>query len=163
MKKYLKYFAPAAALLALVAFILLLVTPGVVSVSNNSQYNFPGTTVLFGGTVKFLIFEGQVKLAWSALVAWILIIIAVVAFVVLFVLEMLKVSVLDKYAPFIKLGLSALLIIAAIFVFVTVPVFEAVNELRDLSIGVGYVFAGILAILAAGVGAVPSVLGLIKK
>ena len=165
MKKYLKFFGPVAAVLALVAFILMLATPGVVQASGNSQYNYPGTTVLFGGDVTFLWFTGHITLAWSALVAWILLILAFVVIVAMFVLEMLNIKALDKYALFIKLGAAALLLIAGIFVFVSCAVFKAVNEFSGdgYRLGVGYIFAGILTILAGGVAAVPSVLGLIKK
>lgn len=165
MKKYLKYFAPAAALLALVAFILMLATPGVVQTSGNSQYNYPGTTVLFGGDVTFLWFTGHITLAWSALIAWILLIVSFVAIVAMFVLEMLKIKVLDKYSQYIKLGAAALLLVAGIFVFVSSAAFTAVNEFSGsgYGLGVGWVFAGILTVLAAIVAAVPSVLALIKK
>ena len=165
MKKYLKYFAPAAALLALVAFILMLATPGVVQVSGNSQYNYPGTTILFGGDVQFLIWTGHLKPSWSALVAWILLIVAFAVIVAMFVLEMLNIKTLDKYAQFIKLGAAALLLVAGIFVFVTCAAFKGVNEFSGdgYRLGIGYIFAGILTILAAAVAATPSVLALIKK
>ena len=48
MKKVLQFAGIISLALAIIAFILFMATPGVVLKSGNSQYNYPGTTVIFG-------------------------------------------------------------------------------------------------------------------
>ena len=49
MKTYLKFAGAVAFVFALVAFILLMATPGAYSNGILGDYNYPGTLVIFGG------------------------------------------------------------------------------------------------------------------
>ena len=71
MKKALKFSGAVAALFALVAFILLMATKGVIQdVSSNSQIIWQGTTVLFGGKQETILGDIVYHPAWTGLVGW---------------------------------------------------------------------------------------------
>ena len=172
MKKYLRFANLAAALLALVGFILIMATHIANYKNGNLTGYYEGANAIFGAGKVSSSYGGTTvtsnfdeKLAWSGLLAWIFALLAILALVVVGVLPLLKVSALAKVEGFVVLGAAALLLIAAIFVFVTKSVFFSVNEYNatNFSVGAGWVIGGVLFILAAAVAACPVVLKLLGK
>ncbi len=175
MKKFLKIAGPIAAaissplamLFILIAFILQMATPGI-HVSGSVlglgySGDISGTSLIFGNS------DSGFKLSWSALIAWILLILTFLALLALLVFEIIKFAGVEKFAKklnisfsvlmiIIRLAISALLIIASVFIFIGCVTFCSANGFSgsDMSLGVGWIFAGILAILAAVVAPIPS-------
>ena len=173
MKKLFKFAGLAAALLALIGFILIMATHVANYKDGNLSGYFEGMNAIFGTgktstTVGSITAVGDFddKLAWSGLLAWIFALLAILALVCVSVLPLLKVKALDKFLGLITLVAAGLLIVAAIFAFVSKGVLFAVNEYNnanDWTLGAGWVIGGILFILAGGVAACPVVLGLLGK
>ena len=172
MKKYLKFSGIVALVFALVAFILLMASHSVVYAENTANW-YSGISAVFGGGTAQISIGGwsnsgsvDAKLAWPALIGWILILVAMVIILAGIILPLLKVKALDKFLGLITLVAAGLLIVAAIFAFVSKGVLFAVNEYNnanDWTLGAGWVIGGILFILAGGVAACPVVLGLLGK
>lgn len=165
MKKFLQFSGLIAAGLALAAFIFLLAGAGLVYRNNNSAYYVPGTIVIFGGDLKMSILTLQCDLAPTALIAWIFVLLAMLALIVISVLPLLKVKALDKFAGLIALCAAGLLLIAGILLFFNKVAFTGANSnaFDDYHLAFPHVFAAILSIGAAGVAALPTVMGLIGK
>ena len=156
MKKFLQFSGIIAAGLALIAFIFLLAGNGLVYKSGSLSHNIAGVYVIFGG---------DYKLAATALIGWILVLLSMLVLIALFVLPLLKVNALDKFAGLITLCAAGLLIVAAILIFCSKAAFVSANgTLYDNhSLSFAFVFAGILAILAAICAALPACLNLVSK
>ena len=177
MKKLFKFAPLCALLLAIVAFILLLAGQALVhdyQVLGQSMHDFySGPVVLFGqgdaavlGTsVKYAADDG-IKSAWNAILAFIFIIVALVALLLSSVMVFVKIKALEKFGGLIALIAGGLLLVAGIFIFFTVPAFFSANELGDtknFALGGGWVVAAILAILGGVASACPAVLALVEK
>lgn len=168
MKKFLKYSGIIAAILAIVAFILMLACP---AVRSGDDIVAKGTTVLFGkketSTVLGVTFTGETKLAWSALVGWIFVIVALIILLLGIILPLVKVTALEKFAGVLNLVAVVLLIVAGVFAFISLSVFCTANGLDSVpekwSLGAGWVIAGILAIVGGVVAILPAVVDLIGK
>ena len=159
MKKYLKYSGIVACLFALVAFILFMATTGVFYKYGNTQYNYPGTTVLFGATGQtWLGTETHINLAWTGLVGWILIIVAMLILAAGIVLPLLKVKALDKYAGILNLVAVCALVAAGILLFCSRAAFCGANnwDTDGANLGAGWVIAGILSILGGVCAVLPA-------
>lgn len=165
MKKYLKYSGIIAALFAVVAFILMMATPGMKYVSGNSVYNYPGTLVIFGGTQEGLLLNIEYKLAATALIAWILILAAVVILLLGVILPLLKVNALQKFAGVLNLVAVIALVVGGILLFFSKAAFISVNEMStdNAHLGGGWVAAGILAIFAGCFAILPAAFDFIGK
>ena len=172
MKKFLKYAPICAALLALVAFVLLLATPGIVN--SDSKTIFSGVEVLFGGkreiyVLGFKIYEGSFKGTWSGLLAFIFVILAFLELAAEAILPLLKGKKTCKYVKYSNLCAALLLVVGGVFAFVSNSTFIAVNEFENLAksyeftLGAGWIIAGILMILAGLVAVLPTLLGLLSK
>ena len=162
MKKLLQFAGVISAALAIISFILMMATPGVVLVSGNSQYNYPGTTVIFGSDEAFdlvnaILGSGTTKPSPLALIGWILLLVGLVIVLVGVILPLLKINALEKFAGILDIVALICLVIAGIFMFIVVPTFYNANGVENIpdgaGIGAGWVIAGILAI-AAGVFAI---------
>ena len=163
MKKFLQFSGLIAAALALAAFIFLLAGNGLVYNSGNTSYHVPGTIVIFGGDLKMLL-TITCKPAATALIAWIFVLLSMLALIAVFVLPLLKVKALDKFAGLITLCAAGLLLIAAILIFCSKAAFVGANNaFDDYGLTFAFVFAGILSILAAGVAALPACMNLLGK
>ena len=170
MKKALKFSGLAALLFALVAFILLMASHSVVYADNTANW-YSGISAVFGGGTAQVDIMGwsksgsvDAKLAWPALIGWILIVVAMVILLAGVVLPLLKVKALDKFAGMITLCAAALLVVAAILIFCSKAAFVAANNaFDDYGLSFAFVFAGILSILAAGIAALPACMNLIGK
>lgn len=169
MKKFLQFSGIIAAVLAIVAFILLLATPAAM---RGDEIVAKGTTMLFGKkeavvVAGFNLGTSEVKLAWSALLAWIFVIVALVILLLGIILPLLKVTALQKFAGILNLVAVVLLVVAGIFAFISLAVFCSANGLDSVpekwSLGAGWVIAGILAIVAGAIAILPAAMDLIGK
>ena len=172
MKKVLKFAPLCALLLAIVAFILMMATNSVVYNGNNINSWYDGVSAIFGkgksqlgGGGLSLISDFEGKLAWNALLAWIFILVALLALLVSSVTVFVKIKALEKFGGLIALISAGLLLVAGIFLFFTVPAFAGANEFNSdgWALGGGWVVAAILAIVAGAVSAFPAVLALVEK
>ncbi len=164
MKKALKFAGIVACVLALVAFILLMATVGFYAKSGSLRVDTEGIKVLFGEKGNYV----DTKLAWSGLLAWIFIILAMIILALGFILPLVKVKALDKYAGILNLVAVALLVVAGIFIFISPAVFNSANggdsdSLKYAHLGEGWIVAGILAILGGAVAICPAVVDFIGK
>lgn len=165
MKKYLKFSGIVAAVFALVAFILLMATTGVFYKYGNSQYNYAGTTVLFGAEEQTWLGTVKVKPAATGLIGWILIIVALVIILLGIILPLLKVKALEKFAGVLNLVAVAALITAGILLFFSKGAFCSANEWNadDAHLGAGWVIAAILAIVGGACAILPAAVDFVGK
>ena len=156
MKKFLQFSGLIAAGLALAAFIFLLAGNGLVYKSGNFSHSIPGTNVIFGG---------DYTLAATALIGWILVLLAMLALIVVSVLPLLNVKALDKFAGLITLCAAGALLVAAILIFCSKAAFVSANGslLNNYGLSFAFVFAGILSILAGLLAALPAGMNLLGK
>ena len=174
MKKFLKFSGIVALVFALVAFILLMAAHSVVYADNTANW-YSGISAVFGnGTAQVDIMgwskSGSVdaKLAWPALIGWILMLVAMVIILLGIVLPLVKVKALDKFAGVLNLVAVGALVTAGILVFFTEPAFGAANEwseeaIKAWTLGGGYVAAGILSIIGGAVAILPAAVDFIGK
>ena len=173
MKKVLQFAGIISLALGVIAFVLFLATPGIVLKSGNSQYNYPGTTVLFGSkeAVTVLGFDtgatAVTKPSVLALVGWILLIVGLLIVLAGVVLPLLKVKALEKYSVILNIAACVLFVLAGIFAFIVLPTFYSANGYDSVpdyaSIGAGWVIGGILAILAGLFAVLPAAASFVNK
>lgn len=156
MKKFLQFSGLIAAGLALAAFIFLLAGNGLIWKDGNFSHTIPGVNVIFGG---------DYKLAATALIGWILVLLAMLALITVSVLPLLKVKALDKFAGLITLCAAGLLLVAAILIFCSKAAFVGANGnlYKNYSLTFAFVFAGILSIGGAVVATLPACMNLLGK
>lgn len=182
MKKLLKFAPLCALLLGAVAFILMMATHAITYsaeaggiVSASGWYS--GAAVIFGKGPEYAsgsilgfggagegTFEG--KLAWNALLAFIFFVVALVALLLSSLMVFVKIKALEKFGGLIALVAAGLLLVGGIFLFFTLPAFAAANEWSStdgFKLGVGWIIAAILAIVAGVASACPAVLALVEK
>ena len=174
MKKFLQFSGIIALVLGLVAFILLMASHSVVYADNTANW-YSGISAVFGGGTAQVSIAGwsnsgsvNAKLAWPALIGWILILVAMIILLAGVVLPLLKVKALEKFAGVLNLVAVAALVTAGILVFFTEPAFGAANEWSEESIkawtlGGGYIAAAILAILGGVVAILPAAVDFVGK
>ena len=178
MKNLLKFAPLCALLLAIVSFILLLAGQALVhdyqvlGSNLHDYYTAPvvmfgqGEAVLLGTSVKYAADDG-VKGAWNAILAFIFLIVALVALVVSSIMVFVQIKALEKFSGLIALVAGGLLLVAGIFMFFTKGAFAAANDwedgLKDYGLGAAWVISAILAILGGLVSAFPAVLALVEK
>ena len=156
MKKFLQFAGLISAVLAIVAFILLLAGKALVYETSSTQSFVSGTRALFGGKEETILGTVEYKPAATALIAWILVLVAIIILVAGVVLPLLKVNALEKVAGLLNLVAVCALVVGGILLFFTQPVFNAANETAlgtiydDYKLGAAYVIAAILAILGGG-------------
>ena len=174
MKKYLKYSGIVALVFALVAFILLMASHSVVYADNPANW-YSGISAVFGnGTAQIDVMgwskSGAVdaKLAWTALIGWILILVAMIIVLAGVILPLLKIKVLEKFAGVLNLVAVGALVTAGILIFFTEPAFGAANEwseeaIKAWTLGGGYIAAGILSIVGGAIAILPAAVDFIGK
>lgn len=164
MKKFLKFSGAIAFLFGLIAFILLLATAGVTFKYSTGLGDITGeaagTVVLFGKTEKSMGIEVVTKCAPNALIAWILIILALIILCLGIILPLLKVKALDKFAGLLNLVAVIALVVAGILLFFTVLGFTGANKVdssivKYYHLGAGWIIAAILSILGGIVAILP--------
>ena len=169
MKKFLQFAGLISAVLAIVAFILMLAGKALVYETSSAQYFVSGTRALFGGKEETILGTAEYKPAATALIAWILVLAAIIILVAGVVLPLLKVNALEKVAGLLNLVAVCALVVGGILLFFTQPVFNAANETAlgtiydDYKLGAAYVIAAILAILGGVVAILPAAMNFIGK
>ena len=165
MKKVLKFAGLISAVLALAAFIFLLAGNAIVYETSSATYKVTGTRALFGGEVQTLLGTVEYKPAATALIAWILILVAMLVLIVNVVLPLLKVTALAKFAGLLNLVAACALIVGGILLFFTKTVYASTNDLNldDWKLAFAFVFAGILSILAGLVALAPAAVEFVGK
>lgn len=165
MKNVLKFSGAIAFVLGLVAFILMMATPAAtytVTIGGNSNVTYyAGTLAIFGGDSGLLSYN----LAWSGLLGWIFTLVAMLLAAFGAVLPLIKVKALEGIAGILNLVAIGLFAVGGVFLFFTAAAFHGANDFvsKDVALGVGWVFAGIFDLAAAGFAALPVVMGLLKK
>ena len=173
MKKIAKHLGLISFILAIVAFVLLMVSHGLV---NNGEYVsswYSGMAVIFGkgdaclgGFGINVVSQVEVEVAWSALLGWIFVLVAAVIYLIGFALPLLKVKALVKFSGLLNLIAAGLAIVGGVFLFLTVSTFAAAQGWSNAdgwSLGVGWVIAAILAIVAGVVALIPMAADFKKK
>lgn len=170
MKKLLKYTGICSFILALIAFILMLGTnslvfnykEGAISVSTSIS----GILGIFGGTYTILGISTTCNATWSAIIAFILILVAMIILLAGFILPLLKIHTLDKVAGILNFVAVVALIVAGIFLFIELPCFAGANGGGDTtgwSLGGGWIVGGIMCLFAGGVAILPAVFDFLGK
>lgn len=177
LKKIFKFSALIACGLALVGFILMMATPSVVYLDNVNNY-YSGVAAIFGkgpahfeaglGGLGTLVNDGtfEGKLAVTALLAWIFVLVAMLVVCASFVISMLKVKVGEKVAAVMDLVVIGLLLVGGVLMFFTVPAFFAANEWNgasDWGLGAGWIIGAILVIAGGVFAALPVVSAFMGK
>lgn len=178
MKTVLKFSGIISAVIAIVAFILLLATPALsYTVASNfsadkTVTNVSGTLAIFGGEQKTFLGTFKWYPTWAGLLAFILIIVALVILCCAIILPLLKVKALEKFAGVLNLVAVISLILAGIFAFCIVAAYKAANGdasgasflgTASYSIGAGWVIAGILSIVAGVFAVLPAAFDFLGK
>ena len=173
MKKVLKFAPLCALLLTIVAFILLFATKSIVYANGNLQGWYDGPAALFGNGQSLAAWGGisvagkfEGKAAWNAILAFIFILVGLLALIVSSIMVFVKIKALEKFGGLIALIAGGLLLVAGIFIFFTLPAFAGANEwgnTNNYALGGGWVVAAILAILGGVASACPAVLALVEK
>ena len=165
MKKFLQFSGFIAAGLAIAAFIFLMAGSALVYRSGDNASYVPGVRVIFGGEVKTILGTVKYDLAATALIAWILILLAMLVLICLAVLPLLKVKALDKFAGLLTLCGACALLVGGILLFFSKAVYSAANSdvFDNWSLSFPHVFAAILAIAGGVIAALPACLNLLGK
>jgi hypothetical protein len=140
----------------------MLVSPGIV----HDNYNIEGTTCIFGKTTSTFGVEVKLYATWAGLLAFILVVVALVILLAAFILPLLKVKALDKFAGVLNLVAVVSLIVAGVFMFCIIPAYEAANGafvFVEPGIGAGWVIGAILAIVGGFVAILPAVFDFLGK
>ena len=115
MKTFLKYSGILAAVIAGVGFILMMTTPAFAYFPKNGDPEFLSSArVLFGEDTLV----GHVDAVWSAIVAWILAMVGVIALVLGVIFPLLK---LEKFAGLLNLIALCALVFGGVFIFISQP------------------------------------------
>ena len=147
MKQFLKFAGLIALVLNLVAFILVIATDGIVAKSGGISTSYSNDYLFFGK-------EGS-KVVVLPLLGWIFMGLTMICLGVLVVMDLLKKDLFKSKEKIIYIVIGGLLLLSAIFVFVTIPSFVSANDIPDsiagyYHLGGGFIAGGIMAILAAG-------------
>ena len=164
MKTFLKFAGCIALILTAVAFILLFATNAFVGEGkwSGADYAIKGTAALFG--------NDDVKSCWAGILAFILLVVAIIALICAIVLPLAKVKSADKFAGFLNVCAAISLILAGIFVFCTKDAFFKANDgngviqaLVTYKISAGWIIAGILSIVSGCIALAPAAADLFSK
>lgn len=173
MKKLLPFAGFCAAVLGIVALILVLATNSVgtsVTVAGSTSVDWLGGVKGIFGQPK-TDSQVEIKATAGAIIAFVLLILGFVLALLASLLPMLKKA--EKFAGFLGLGGSVLLIVAGILFFCEVPMFCGAQGV-DVSgssivgsykyiLGGGWIVAGILGIVGGAVALLPSLFAFLAK
>ena len=155
MKKLLEISGFLALALAIVVFVLMMATPAIVT--KDADVISSGVETIFGK---------DWHLAPLALVAWIFVLLAILVICVTVVLPLVKkVKGLEKFAGLLNIFACLLLVLAGLFMFLTLTSWKSANlgNLGDPRIGAGWVIGGILSIVAGVVAILPAIANFLGK
>ncbi len=167
MKSLLKYSGLLSCLFALVAFILLMVTPSVaysLKISDASE-NISGIAGIFGGS------DAKYGMPWAGILTWVLSLVALLILVVTVIFPVFDIKVLGKFKGLLNLIAAILLVVAGVFTFFELTAFKSANDtlvtLAQLtgsySLGIGWIISGILFIIAGLFALLPVINKLLAK
>ena len=166
MKKFLKFAGIISAVLAIAAFIFMMAGNSLIyKASDSTTFTVSGIRAIFGGKEEGLFGTTQIKPAATALIAWILVLAAILILVVGVVLPLLKVHALDKVAGILNLVAVCALVVGGILLFFTKPVFASANDvnLDNYNLSFAFVFAAILAISGGVIAILPAAMDFVGK
>ncbi len=170
MKKFLKYTGICSFVLALIAFILMLGTDSLVYNYKEGAFSvstsISGTLGVFGGTYSLMGLSTTCNATWSAIIAFILIVVAMIILLAGFILPLLKIHTLDKVAGILNFVAVIALLVAGIFLFIELPCFASANGGGDYSgwsLGAGWIVAGIFCLLAGLLSVLPAIFDFLGK
>ena len=166
MKKVLQFSGLISAVLALVAFILMLATPAIVGSTSLGDWSYAGTTVIFGKAETVLGTTVKTNPSALGLIAWILCLLGFLVVTCGVVLPLLKVKGVEKFAGLLNLVAVVCLVLAGIFMFFVIPTFFGANDAdvpSEALIGAGWVIGAILNIVAGGFAILPAAVDFIGK
>ena len=164
MKKVLEFAGLISLGLAVIGFILMMATPSVALVNGNNASYLNGVEGIFGNE--------DITAPWAGLTAWIFLLVSILAGVVLFVLPLLKIDLLGKFADICSLVVCVLLVLAGVFLFCEAGAYQAaigstatavVGAFGSIVVGAGWIIGGILLIVAGCAAGLPAVLRLLGK
>ena len=162
MKKFLKFAGIISAVLAIAAFIFMMAGNALINkVSDSVTLVEPGIRVIFGGKDGYVTY----KLAATALIAWILILLAIIILIAGVVLPLLKVKALEKFAGILNLVAVCALVVGGILLFFTKPAYAGANDfnLDNYKLSFAFVFAAILAISGGAIAILPAAMDFVGK
>ena len=175
MKKFLQFSGLIAAVVAIVAFILLLACPSMTYTLGNSTSEISGIYGIFGGKITasgwgISVDLGEIKATASAVIAFVLLIVAIVILLLGAILPVFKVTALNKFSGLLNLIAVIALVAAGILVFIEVPCYCAAQSTADYTLktdgyalGAGWIVAAICAIVAGVLAVAPSFANFIAK
>ena len=162
MKKILQFSGVISAVLAAVAFILMMATNAIIFDTNYVKLSpISGVHAIFGNADHLFS-----KPSALALIAWILVLLGFVVACVGAILPLLNVKKIEKFAGVMNLCVVVCLVLAGIFMFLVVPTFFGANEVDvpdSAKIGAGWVIGGILAIAAGAFAILPAAVDFVGK
>ena len=169
MKKFLQFAGLISAVLAIAAFIFMMAGKALVYETSSATYFVSGTRAIFGGKEETILGTAEYKPAATALIAWILILAALVILVAGVILPLLKVTALEKVAGLLNLIAVCALVVGGILLFFTQPVFNTANKTSlgtlydDYKLSFAFVFAAILAIAGGVIAILPAAMDFMGK
>ncbi len=163
MKKVLKFSGACAAVLAIVAFILMLATPAVIWKASlgglgTLSSEVSGVVAIFGQPKTDS--QGAINVTAGAVIAFVLILAAILILIAGVVLPILKIRTLEKFAGVLNLVAVLALVAGGILMFFEVLMYCGAQEVDvpdGTSLGAGWVIGGILAIVSGVVAILPAV------
>ncbi len=176
MKKFLQFSGLIAAVVAVVAFVLMLTCPSLVYSSGiTDPVNIAGvdgifgkvsTTTILGTTVSATVYHATP----SAIIAFIVLIAAMVILILGALLPILKINALNKFSGLLNLIAVIALVVAGVLIFIEVPCFCAAQSNENItvstdgySLGAGWIISGICAIAAGVLAIAPAFANFLAK
>ncbi len=171
MKKFLQFSGLIAAVVAIVAFILLLACPSMTYTLGDSTTEISGIFGIFGGKLTasgwgISLDLGEIKATASAVIAFILMIAAIVILLLGAILPIFKVTALNKFSGLLNLIAVIALVVAGILVFIEVPCYcaaQSYDKTDGYALSAGWIIAAICAIAAGVLAVAPSFANFIAK
>lgn len=176
MKKFLQFSGLIAAVVAIVAFILMLACPAIKYTPKIGDPSYiDGVVGIFGKTASTDIggfnISGQVyKATVSAIIAFILLIAAIVILLVGAILPLFKITVLNKFSGLLNLIALAACVVAGVLIFIEVPCFAAAQSTENVqwstdgyALGAGWIISAICAIVAGALAIAPAFANFLAK
>ena len=163
MKTFLKYSGFLAAVIAVVGFILMMTTPAFAYFPKDSDPLYVNSArVLFGEDSAL----GHYDAVWSAIVAWILAMVGIIALLIGVILPLLK---KEKFAGLINLIALCALVFGGVFIFVSQPCTLTSTVLgatvvtkpyADYGLNATWIITAILYIAAGAIAILPAAMDL---
>jgi hypothetical protein len=179
MKKFLQFSGLIAAVVAIVSFVLLMACSSLtfdsgIAIPNvtDGKAVLSGIEGIFGKTETskitgtYTVYNPTV----SAIIAFVLLIVAMLILIVGALLPILKVKALNKFAGLLNLIAVIALLVAGVLVFIEVPCFCAAQSTKDYTmstdgwtLNAGWIISGICAIVAGVLAIAPAFADFLAK